>query len=121
MLTVPAVPPVTTPVDEPTVAVPVPDELDQWPPVLISDKVILDPEHTVGDPVGLAGGATIVTFIATRALRQPAIFWATQYVVTPSVVVEGIGAVKLPVPPVAVVYQIRVPVPVALSGPAVEN
>ena len=31
--------------------------------------------------------------------------------------VDGIGAEKLPVPPVATVYQISTPVPVALRGP----
>ena len=37
----------------------------------------------------------------------------------PTVVVEGVGAVALPVPPVAVVYQSK-PVPVAVRAVAVE-
>ena len=78
MLTVPADVPVTIPDEVPTVAAPVMAVLDQCPPVLASDNVILDPAHTTPVPVGVAGGATIVTFIGTRALRQPAIFCATQ-------------------------------------------
>ena len=38
--------------------------------------------------------------------------------VEPTVVVRGVGAVVLPVPPVAVVYQSK-PVPVAVSAVAV--
>ena len=49
---------------------------------------------------------------------QAALDWATQYVVVPTEVVEGVGAVDVPTPPVAVVNQVN-PVPVAVSGVAV--
>ena len=54
----------------------------------------------------------------SSGLSQP-IVWLTQYEVFPVVAVEGVGAVALPVPPVAVVYHNRF-VPVAVSGTAVE-
>jgi hypothetical protein len=46
------------------------------------------------------------------------IVWLTQYEVLPEATVEGVGAVTLPVPPVAVVYHNN-PVPVAVRGTAV--
>ena len=69
--------------------------------------------------VGAAGKALTVTTITALTLSQPFAFvWLTQYEVFPAVVVEGIGAVALPVPPVATVYHRRL-VPVAVSAVAV--
>ena len=70
IVTTPDVTPVTTPVEDPTVAILV-LELDQWPPVTVSASVIEEPTHTVEDPVIVPGKGTIVTFIGTRALRHP--------------------------------------------------
>jgi len=49
--------------------------------------------------------------------QPPAFVWLTQCDVLPTVAVDGVGAVELPVPPVATVYQRRV-VPVAVIGTA---
>ena len=46
------------------------------------------------------------------------VVWLTYQVVVPGVVVEGIGAAAVPVPPVAVVYHNRL-LPVAVSAVAV--
>ena len=67
--------------------------------------------------------ALTVTTISVLALSQLFAFVEeTQYDVFPTVVVEGVGAVVLPVPPVAVVYHNK-PVPfaptVAVKGLAV--
>ena len=61
--------------------------------------------------------AFTITTISALGLSQP-IVWLTQYEVLPDVAVEGVGAVTLPVPPVAVVYH-NSPVPVAVRGVAV--
>jgi hypothetical protein len=66
---------------------------------------------------GAIGNAFTVTTISALVLSQP-IVWLTQYEVLPEVAVEGVGAVALPVPPVAVVYHNN-PVPVAVRGTAV--
>jgi len=69
--------------------------------------------------VGAAGRALTVTTIRARGPSQPAAFvWLTQCDVLPTVAVDGVGAVELPVPPVATVYHRRV-VPVAVIGTAV--
>ena len=62
----------------------------------------------------------IVTLIAARGLSQPFTVWLTYQVVVPGAVVEGVGAVTLPVPPVGAVYQRRL-LPVAVSGTAVAS
>jgi hypothetical protein len=66
---------------------------------------------------GAIGNPFTVTTISALGLSQP-IVWLTQYEVLPGVAVEGVGAIALPVPPVAVVYHNN-PVPVAVSGEAV--
>jgi hypothetical protein len=54
--------------------------------------------------------------MGTRGLSQLlAIDWLTYQVVVPGVLVEGVGAVAEPTPPVAAVYHIN-PVPVADNG-----
>ena len=69
--------------------------------------------------VGAAGKAVTVTTITALTLSQPLAFvWLTQYEVFPAAAVEGVGAVALPVPPVATVYHRRF-VPVAVSAVAV--
>ena len=61
------------------------------------------------------------TTIWTLALSQPFVLVEdTQYDVEPTVAVDGVGAVVLPVPPVAVVYHNK-PVPVAVKGLAVTS
>ena len=60
------------------------------------------------------------TTISVLALSQPFAVEDTQYDVEPTVVVDGVGAVVLPVPPVAVVYHNK-PVPVAVKGLAVTS
>ena len=68
--------------------------------------------------VGAGGVAFTVTLISARGLSQALTVWLTQYEVVPAVAVEGVGAVALPVPPVATVYHNRL-VPVAVNGVAV--
>jgi hypothetical protein len=68
----------------------------------------------IGAILGVAGRALTVTVICALGLSQP-IVWLTQYEVFPVAAVDGVGAVVLPVPPVAVVYHNRF-VPVAVSG-----
>ena len=61
----------------------------------------------------------MVTVKGVRGLSQKlAPVWVTYQVVLPVVVVEGVGAMIVPVPPVAKVYQSRL-VPVAVSAVAV--
>jgi hypothetical protein len=67
--------------------------------------------------VGASGKAFTVTVISALGLSQP-IVWLTQYEVLPDAAVEGVGAVALPVPPVATVYH-NSPAPVAVRGAAV--
>ena len=64
----------------------------------------------------------MVTVIAALWLSQlSGVRWLTYHVVLPIVLVLGVGAVVLPVPPDAIVYQYKVlPEPaVAVSGEAV--
>jgi hypothetical protein len=71
------------------------------------------------DTDGAAGISLIVTTISDLGPSQLLpLVWLTQYEVLPAVVVEGVGAVVLPVPPVAVVYH-NSPVPVAVRALAV--
>ena len=56
--------------------------------------------------------------MAALGPSQPVAVWLTYQVVVPAVVVEGVGAVPVPVPPVGVVYHNRL-VPVAFSAVAV--
>jgi len=67
---------------------------------------------------GAAGVAKTFTVIAARGLSPHAPVCVTYQVVLPAVVVDGVGAVALPVPPVGTVYHNK-PVPVAVSGTAV--
>ena len=60
-----------------------------------------------------------MTTITALGPSQPFAFvWLTQYEVLPAVAVDGVGAVALPVPPVATVYHSRL-VPVAVNAVAV--
>jgi hypothetical protein len=67
---------------------------------------------------GASGEAFTVTTISALGPSQLPFVWLTQYEVLPDVAVEGVGAVALPVPPVAVVYHNN-PDPVAVRGAAV--
>ena len=66
MLSRPAVTPVTMPVDEPTVALPL--LASQVPPGVMSFSVVVCPTQTVLMPVIAAGSGLTVT---TNVLRQP--------------------------------------------------
>ena len=56
MVAPPALAPVTTPVEDPTVAIAV-LLLTQWPPVVASESAAVNPTHIVeGPPVITAGG-----------------------------------------------------------------
>ena len=68
--------------------------------------------------IGAAGVAVIETLTATRSLSQPLTVWLAYHVNVPGVVVEGVGGVAVPVPPIAIVYHL-IATPVALSGFAV--
>jgi hypothetical protein len=87
-------------------------------PVAVRGVAVVFWQYSTGDVTTGAGGkALTVTCITVLWLSQP-IVWLTQYEVLPAVAVEGVGAVTLPVPPVAVVYHKRA-VPVAVRGTAV--
>ena len=87
-------------------------------PVAVREADIAPWQYVTGVVTEGAGGkAFTVTTISALGLSQP-IVWLTQYEVFPDVTVEGVGAVMLPVPPVAVVYHNN-PVPVAVRGVAV--
>jgi hypothetical protein len=58
-----------------------------------------------------------VMVMGVRLLSHPFTVWETYQVVVAAVVVAGIGAVAVPVPPVEAVYQRRL-LPVAVSGAA---
>ena len=68
--------------------------------------------------VGTGNGFTVTTICALGPSQPLLLVWLTQYDVLPAVVVDGVGAVALPVPPVAAVYHNK-PVPVAVNGTAV--
>jgi len=72
IVAVPALTPVTDPVDELTIAVAV-FELDHVPPVVASDNVTLDPAHTDVVPVIAAtvGKAFTVTTVAALVALHP--------------------------------------------------
>ncbi|MNY27291.1 hypothetical protein D3C86_1611880 [compost metagenome] len=55
----------------------------------------------------ISGAGLTVTVIGTRwlSIAQPAALCVTHHVVVPGVLVFGVGAVLLPVPPEEVVYQ----------------
>ena len=55
--------------------------------------------------IGAAGIGCIVAVIFDLPLSQPLTLCVTQYSCMPSVLVVGVGAVALPVPPVSAVYQ----------------
>jgi hypothetical protein len=86
-------------------------------PVAVREAAVSFWQYVTGVTAGAGGKAFTVTIISALGLSQP-IVWLTQYEVLPVVAVEGVGAVVLPVPPVAVVYHNN-PVPVAVSGAAV--
>ena len=71
----------------------------------------------VGEMV-TTGSGLIVTVIGLLALSHPPTVWLTYHVVLPTLVVGGMGAMGLPVPPVGVVYQSRL-APVAVKAVAV--
>ena len=56
--------------------------------------------------------------IDALGLSQPLLDWLTYQVVLPAVVVDGIGAVAVPVPPVGPVYHNKL-LPVAVNAAAV--
>ena len=86
-------------------------------PVAVSGAAVSFWQYVTGVTTGASGKAFTVTTISALGLSHP-IVWLTQYEVLPIVAVEGVGAVTLPVPPVAVVYHNN-PDPVAVSGAAV--
>jgi hypothetical protein len=67
---------------------------------------------------GAAGVLLTVTVMDDLGLSQEPVDWLTQYISVVSLVVGGVGAVALPVPPEAVVYHNKF-VPVAVNGLAV--
>mgnify|MGYP006271121275 CR=1 FL=1 len=75
IVAVPALTPVTDPVDELTIAVAV-FELDHVPPVVVLDKLTLDPAHTDVVPVIAAtvGNAFTVTVVAVLVALHPLLF-----------------------------------------------
>jgi hypothetical protein len=76
----------------------------------------VDPTHAVPLPVIVGNGnALTVTTICALGPSHPLTVWLTQYEVLPTVDVDGVGAVELPVPPVDTVYHNRF-VPVAVNA-----
>jgi hypothetical protein len=75
IVAVPALTPVTDPVDELTIAVAV-FELDHVPPVVVFAKLTLDPSHTDVVPVIAAtvGNAFTVTVVAVLVALHPLLF-----------------------------------------------
>jgi len=75
IVVVPAVTPVTTPVEELIVATAVLLDV-QTPPVVVLDNVVVDPEHTAVVPVIEATVGNVVTVTAVAALvdEQPSAF-----------------------------------------------
>jgi hypothetical protein len=91
-------------------------------PVTVAFSVVLVPPGMVASMPALTVGSPLtVTIISALGPSQLLPFvWLTQYEVLPGVVVEGVGAITLPVPPVAVVYH-NSPVPVAVREAAVSS
>jgi len=89
-------------------------------PVAVNGVAVSFRQYSTGVvTAGAAGKAVTVTTITALGLSHPFAFvWLTQCEVFPVAEVEGVGAVALPVPPVATVYHRRF-VPVAVSGVAV--
>ena len=88
-------------------------------PVAVNALAVASIQYEKGITVGAEGEALIVTSIFALALSQLLAFeFVTQYEVVPAVVVLGVGAVELPVPPVAVVYHFKLS-PVAVKVLAV--
>jgi hypothetical protein len=83
-------------------------------PVAVREAAVSSWQYVTGVTEGAGGKAFTVTTISSLGLSHP-IVWLTQYEVLPVIAVEGVGAVTLPVPPVAVVYHNN-PVPVAVRG-----
>ena len=75
IVAVPALTPVTDPVDELTIAVAV-FELDHVPPVVVFTKVTLEPSHTDVVPViaTTVGNAFTVTVVAELVALHPLLF-----------------------------------------------
>lgn len=115
----PGDPPVTMPVDEPTVAT-VMVLLVHVPPPLALASVVVKPVHTKRLPVIGVDNANIVAVTGILSLGHPATTCDTYHVVTPTAAVEGVGAVVDPTPPVGVVHQYMVPMPLAESGTDVD-
>lgn len=86
-------------------------------PVAASGAAVAPWQRLTGAAVGASGRGVMVTVIGARGPSQPSADWLTYHVVLPGVVVEGVGAADVPVPPVAVVYQSS-DVPVAVSANA---
>ena len=81
--------------------------------------MLVPPGMVASMPAFTFGSALTVTTITALGPSQLLPFvWLTQYEVFPDVAVEGVGAITLPVPPVAVVYH-NSPVPVAVREAAV--
>lgn len=70
MVTMPAATPVTMPVDDPTVAVPVAPE-DHVPPLVASASVSVLPTHTPPAPVIAAGMGYAVTVVVVLVAQLP--------------------------------------------------
>jgi hypothetical protein len=89
-------------------------------PVTVAlSEVLVPPGIVASGPALTFGSVLTVTTISALGPSQLLTFvWLTQYEVLPDTAVEGVGAVVLPVPPVAVVYH-NSPVPVAVSAAAV--
>jgi hypothetical protein len=88
-------------------------------PVAVSGAAVAPRQYVTGDVTTGADGNefTVTTISALGPSQLLAFVWLTQYEVFPEVAVEGVGAVALPVPPVAVVYH-NSPVPVAVRATA---
>ena len=106
------------------VALPVPPVAvvyhNRFVPVAVSGIAVAFWQYVTGVVTpGTGGNEFTVTTISALGPSHPfPLVWLTQYEVFPVAAVDGVGAVELPVPPVAVVYHNRF-VPVAVSGTAV--
>ena len=107
-------------VDDPTPPVAVVYHNKDPVPVAVNGVAVCPRQSCTGDDTpGAVGSGLTTTLTGTLGLSQLlASDWLTYQVKVPVVLVEGVGAVGLPVPPVGAVYQRRF-VPVAVSGDAV--
>jgi hypothetical protein len=89
-------------------------------PVAVRGAAVAPWQYVTGVVTAGASGkvVTVTTISALGPSQLLTLVWLTQYDVFPDTAVEGVGAVVLPVPPVAVVYHNK-PVPVAVSAAAV--